>query len=461
MKDYYAPIVRDIVFPVSQWLRGCDYREKLLEARLNKSLDRQQIQELQFKKLGDLLMHAYAHVPYYRDLFFRMGITPADIRTWDDYKSLPILTKADVRKHFEQFISEKPHSPVRKYRTSGSTGEPLNLLTSEKAIAGEYACRLRAYESWGIHFGDRVVYIRGEDRYSFQPNLQNWLNKYVYIPLKERFFNRRVLTVDSLEKSTLQKQWRIIRKFQPAYLHVFPSNLYYLARMIKDSGEDAHSLKLKLILTGSEILFDYQKETLQEVFNCPVAENYGSFEIGIAANTYVCGAMHTNDDFVILEVIKSNPQDEFGEIVGTRLDNWEFPLIRYNMEDLAPALTEHQGCSLGLNFLKIDSIIGRKYGSVLLPDGQLLHGNYFFNLFRRTPGVRQFQVHQRQLDRYEILIVLDPGSNFETAQSNIRERMIANIGAVSVNVSQVPTIQPGPGGKFHVVRTDLTIPLAG
>lgn len=455
MKDYYAPIVREFLFPVSQWLRGCNYREKLREARSNQSLDRKQIEDLQFKKLSLLLQHAFAHVPYYMDLFNRMGITPADIQTWNDFRCLPILTKADVREHYQRFISEKPRGPVRHYRTSGSSGKPLNVLTSEISIAAEYACRWRAYQHWGIQIGDRVVYIREQDDYLLNPNIKNWFNKYFYFPLKARIFNYWFFPVSLVSEHALKNQWNFIQRYNPKYFHTFPSTIYMLAEMIKETGKDGRLPNLKLIVTGSEVLYEFQKELIQEVFNCPVAENYGSFEIGIAANTFPCGAMHTNDDFVIVEVIKEKPQDELGMLVGTRLDNWEFPLIRYNLEDLVPPLAEHDDCSIGLNFLKIDSIFGRNFNSLRLPDGRILHGKFFFDLLKLTPNIRQFQVIQREINRFEILVITDPGTNFETTQAYMQDRLNAHLSTVTCTITPVLSIPVSASGKFDVIRTNL------
>lgn len=455
MKDYYAPIVEHLVFPAAQMLNRCNYWAKLREARLNQSLSREQIRELQFKKLGEMLYHAYQHVPYYCDLFNQMRITPADIRTWSDFEQLPILTRADVRQNRERLKSRKPRGPQRRYSTSGSTGTPLIVFTSQVAIAAEYACIFRALEHWGIRMGDRTVHIRGDDFTIVKPGLSFWVWQKFKVPIKDRLFNRRNIPVNTITGEKLEAQWRLIEKFKPTYLSGYPSAIYLLAKKINDLGRDGSSVGLKLVGAGGEILTDQYKSTLAEVFNCPVTDMYGSFEIGIAAHLLPCGAMHINDDFVILEVIRSNPQNEFGEVVATRLDNWEFPLIRYNTEDYAAPLSPHRGCSLGLNFQIIDKIIGRKFGLVRFSDGRALHGNFFIDMLEYTPGVRQYQIHQRELDRFEILVVIDPGFDFEKAESHIHDRLRAMIGQVDASIVHVDSIPFSPSGKFHVVRSEL------
>ena len=212
---------------------------------------------------------------------------------------------------------------------------------------------------------------------------------------------------------------------------------------------------MKLITVGGEKLFDFQKETLERVFKCPVADIYGSFEIGIAACSYPCGALHTNDDFVIMEVIKSSPGDEFGQIIATRLDNWEFPLIRFNVEDLAPQPEIHHDCSLGLPFQKVDQIIGRHHDQIKLANGRVVRGSYFSRLLRNIPGIRHYQVNQRELDRFEILAVVDQDKYSIEGASTIKDRMNASFGPVEVTITPVPSIPSDASGKFWVVRSDL------
>jgi phenylacetate-CoA ligase len=455
MKDYYAPIVRDWIFPISRRLQKCNFTEVMAEARKNQYLSREELRLMQMDKLGALLQHACKYVPYYRDIFKQLGINPEDIRTWEDYQTLPILTKADVREHNDQFFSEKPRSPIKKYRTSGSTGKPLKIFTSQTAIAAEYASRFRALSHWGIDVGDRELMFFGADRYTHVKGWKKSLDLRLFHPLKNLIYNRGHLPVENISEEDLDYQWRFIQKFRPKYLHGYPSALYLVAQYIKDQGYHGGSAGVKLSFVGGEILYDWQKEVLEGVFECPVAEVYGSYEIGITAHSFPCGALHTNDDFVIVEVIKSHPQDEFGQIVSTRLDNWEFPLIRYNIEDLAPPLDEHAGCELGLGFSKLDRIIGRSFDVLRLSNGRIVHGTYFTTLMKIVDGLRQYQVNQRKPDCFEILVVIDPDVFTGEQESFIKDRMRALLGPVDVTITPVESIPVDGSGKFHYIRSDV------
>jgi phenylacetate-CoA ligase len=455
MKDYRAAIINKWIFPYSIKLRKGDFKSKMDEAMQNQTLTREEIRNMQFEKLGELIQHAYHFVPYYRNTFKQIGLSPQDIRTWEDFEKLPILTKSQVREYNQQFLSEKQRTPLRSYKTSGSTGIPLSVFTSEISIASEYAVRFRALNYYGVNIGDRVVRFQDVDRYSHTTGLKKDIDKRLYQPFKNFVFNRSMLPVNNISEEDLERQWQFLQVHKPIYIWGYSSALHHMARYIDDRGYNGGSLGIKLVTVGGEKLFDFQNETLERVFECPVADSYGSFEIGIAACSYPCGALHTNDDFVIVEVIKSNPGDEYGQIIATRLDNWEFPLIRFNVEDLAPPLETHHDCSLGLPFCKLDQIIGRRFDQIKLANGRVVHGSYFTNLLRKIPGIRHYQVNQRELDRFEILAVIDEDNYSKEVASTIKDRMNALFGPVEVTVTPVPSIPSEASGKFRVVRSDL------
>lgn len=456
MHDYYAHLIRYIIFPLSQRVRRLNYAEKLREARFNRSLNRQQIRDLQFRKLGAMIAHAYRHVPYYRDLFKQLGITPTDIQSWADFEALPVLTKAEVREYNRRFISEQPRAPLQKHVTSGTTGEPLTVLTSQIADAADFACTWRARGDWGVHIGDRSIHVRGDIEYLFKKSSNLWFKNRLEVLLQERLFNRWFIQLNDVSESKMEELLDMIKRFKPVFLSGYPSALYLLALKIKDSGLEGGSYGLKLIGCGGEVLHDNQKKTLQEAFNCPVANGYGAFELGIAANTFSCGELHTNDDFVIVEVIRSSPQYKFGAVVATPLDNWEFPLIRYAMGDLASLPPAGHECPGGIPFQVVEAISGRQFDVIRMHDGRLLHSNLFINLLESTPGVRQYQLCQESPSKFSVLFVPDPGSDLETVSANIKERIRTVLSDVEISVIPVSVIAPGPSGKYQPFLSKVT-----
>ena len=85
---------------------------------------RERLASLQLERLAALLRHANDHVPYYRDLFRRIGFDPRTMTSLADLERLPFLTKAEIRAHTESLKSSVAAGLARS-NTGGSSGELL------------------------------------------------------------------------------------------------------------------------------------------------------------------------------------------------------------------------------------------------------------------------------------------------------------------------------------------------
>lgn len=81
----------------------------------------------------DLFRKAYDKSPFYHRLYSEAGISKEDIRTLDDIKKLPIITKDMVKAHAEE-IRTAPKWKLIKNHTSGTTGTPLMVYEDWPSI---------------------------------------------------------------------------------------------------------------------------------------------------------------------------------------------------------------------------------------------------------------------------------------------------------------------------------------
>ena len=105
-----------------------------IDARYMASLRRSErfgihrLKELQWKKLKSLIEHAYESVPFYQQQMNALGLHPSDIRTPDDFRKLPTLSKRDLRKRQKDLLSTKYASDsLRESWSGGSTGESVRF----------------------------------------------------------------------------------------------------------------------------------------------------------------------------------------------------------------------------------------------------------------------------------------------------------------------------------------------
>ncbi|MEX2690281.1 MAG: hypothetical protein Q6351_008175 [Candidatus Njordarchaeum guaymaensis] len=81
----------------------CKYYKWLMKTQW---LTREELEEIQNLRLRAIIKHTYHNVPYYRRIFEVLGLKPSDIQTKEDLKLLPVLTKNDIRKHFDNLIAK-------------------------------------------------------------------------------------------------------------------------------------------------------------------------------------------------------------------------------------------------------------------------------------------------------------------------------------------------------------------
>ncbi len=93
-----------------------------------------------------------------------------------------------------------------------------------------------------------------------------------------------------------------------------------------------------MVCTTGEPLYDHQRALIGEVFGAPVANEFGSRDIGFTAHETPQGQMLLMSESIILEVLDDAGQPvapgEMGEAVMTGLCSDAQPFIRYRTGDM-------------------------------------------------------------------------------------------------------------------------------
>lgn len=82
------------------------------------------------KKLRAIVKHAYENVRFYHREFDSAKMKPSDIKTADDLGKLPIITKSEVQKNFDQFIARGVK--IDKCRTARTSDRTRSKSNKEK-----------------------------------------------------------------------------------------------------------------------------------------------------------------------------------------------------------------------------------------------------------------------------------------------------------------------------------------
>jgi phenylacetate-CoA ligase len=357
------------------------------------------IRARQWAALQAILRHAHATVPFYRDRFDAAGLHPNDIRCFEDYQQVPVLTKTDIRAHPGALLSnEYDQACLHQKKTSGSTGVALKIFVDEESLQWKRACTLRSDEWSGWGFGEPVARVWGNPEYlnrGWRGRLRN--------ALLERAFYLDTLRMDNQVLATFA---RILGRRKPALIFGHAHSVYLLAQYLQSQGQSVH--RPRGIITTAMVLHAWQRRAIEHVFGCPVTNRYGCEEVSlIACECERHDGMHINADGVYVEVLRDGrPADpgEAGSIVVTDLTNRAMPLLRYQVGDVA-VLSDRQ-CPCGRGLPLLERLEGREADYVITPAGELISGiSLTENFALQVPGIAQFQIIQESINCFRFRIV--------------------------------------------------------
>ncbi|WP_394838357.1 hypothetical protein LVJ94_15765 [Pendulispora rubella] len=405
----------------------------------------------QMASLGRLLWHAYDNVPYYRRTFQDAGIAPGDIRTPDDIRRLPLLSRAEVRESLAERKSTAPPFPTIQKTTSGSTGTPITIAYDEESEHWRQGIKWRGY-GWA-HFrpGDRVMHYWGP------PQIKPPFKKRAKITVDRMMRRERYVDCVAQDESGLANAVETIRRFKPAVIISYSQAGGNLARYINTT--QARDWGTIPFICTAEQLFAHDRVEIEKAFGPSVFDSYGGRETMLLAME--CDAhegLHVSMENILLEVLvtdetgKKRPAlpGETGEVVVTDLHNFGAPLIRYANGDLAKSMPDGH-CSCGRALPRIRSVEGRKADTLIDGFGGQVHGMLFpVLMLPLARAVQQYQAVQHK-DR-SITLRIVPSANFDDgARRFIMESLRRTIRGVPIALHLVDEIPVTPSGKRRPV----------
>ena len=405
----------------------------------------ERIRERQHKKLVATLAFARNNCQWYAERLTTTLDESTSRSTSLQLSDLPFLTKEDVQKNADLLIPIRTMGRVHKKTTGGSTGEPVTVAKDSHALAAERAATWLGYGWFGVRIGDRGARFwgspvdRGRRRLRFD--------------LADRAMNRIRFSAFGIDDSRMERYWSDCRNFHPRYLYGYVSFLEAFAHYIGRQGIDGSTLRLKSVITTSEMLSEPQRSLLESTFGCPVQNEYGCGEVGPI--TYQCqeGKLHEMAENLLVELIRPDGTEalagELGEVVVTDLRNRAMPLIRYRLADHA---IRGENCRCGRGMPVIEAIKGREYDFVQTPDGRLFHGEFFMYAIEdlRDDGIEIERFRVIQTSPTDLRVELQTRDS--RARSATLDRLSRELGGLALDIVVTPLILPGQSGKLRVVE---------
>ncbi|MBP5154034.1 MAG: phenylacetate--CoA ligase [Lachnospiraceae bacterium] len=310
------------------------------------------LRQMQNEKLAAQVRHVWDNVPYYRAKMEARGLTPDDIRTVDDLKKLPFLTKDDLRETYPDGLVAVPlRDCVRIQSTSGTTGKRVvGYYTQEDVDLWEECCA-RAITAAGGTNEDVVQVCYGYGLFTGGPGLHGGSHKVGSLTLP-------------MSSGNTDRQLQFMVDLKATILCCTPSYAAYLAESIHERGL-RDKICLKAGIFGAEAWSEEMRHDIEKSLGIKAYDIYGLTELSGPGVSFECSeqsGMHINEDHFYAEIIDPDtgevlPEGTQGELVFTALDRKAFPLLRYRTRDIC--VLSREKCSCGRTHVKMKKPRGR------------------------------------------------------------------------------------------------------
>jgi len=447
----YEHAFRRVLYPAYEAARGRHTLRYLDEYEANQWRSPEQLAGIQFARLKALVAHCWSEVPFYRARWESAGFEPGDLKSMQDYARLPVLTKADIRSHFDDLHARSLRAGLLYKATGGSTGEPLRFGYTRESNDRRSAVMWRGYGWTGARPGRRTLFLWGGA--VGDPGRGAQLKERLY----HAAFHRRMLNSFLMRDDNMAAYADAIAAYRPEVIVAYVDPVYRLSKWLLEHGRSIPGAVS--LLGAAEALHDFQRPVIEAAFPGAKAYNtYGCREFMLVA----CEAedregLLVNADHLVVELLDPTRADngnETGELAITDLYNLGMPFIRYVNGDIASRNGPWDAAGRrGLP--RLGRIDGRRLDAIRTPDGRVLPGEFFPHMLKDVAGVRRFQVVQDSLERFTLRIV--PGPGFGDAQEAYVRREVSKVlgDDASLDLQRVDDIPLTASGKFRVTVSRL------
>jgi len=380
---------------------------------------------------------------------------------------VPIVTKADIRRHYPDGILTSPSGPDWQYLSTSGTTDRLTVVSDFAKRDQRRACELRVLKTaLGQDLAVRSVEI--------PPNACNAvcglgdLAPPGLIPFLRDAYRRRMLfrreTLANL-RGRCERGWLMIKEtlapvdaapaaelvisldavldqlaeLRPTVFRAYPLYLLWLADRSRRRSL-AHPY-LRLVAPYGGLTTPRMAERIRTGLGAPFADVYGTSELGsVAAGCGRSPGMHLFDDLFIIEI------GDHGRILITDLANAVMPLIRYQVGDVGRLLTDP--CPCGRRTPRLE-LFGRLQ-EVLTGPGGPIPPTVAADAYFADPAVANVRIEEIDPGDFRAAVVAAPGESPDLAACETRFRA-AHGGVRKLDAKLVPLLRPESSGKYRFV----------
>lgn len=362
-----------------------------------------------------------------------------------EWHQLPIMTKADLQQPLAQRLSEgytKKNCYINK--TSGSSGHPFVFAKDKLCHALTWARVMELYKGLGIYIG-RSLEARFYGIPLEFPGKQKEL-------LKDRLSARVRFPIFDLSDDVLDGYLQRFKKRPFESINGYTSSILLFAKYVLRQEVVLKKVcpSLKCVIVTSEMLFDTDRQLMEQAFGVDIINEYGASELGVIAHSNKDGLLVLNTQTLYVEVVDQMgmPVEDGteGRIVITGLYNKAHPMIRYEIGDIGVMGKDDTGKPA------LTKLLGRTNDVARLPNGKVIPGLTFYyvtkSIIEDGSDVREFTVEQLGATHFKV--VYAAGSSLsDQMKSKVLEALNRYVGnQLQIEFEQVGQIQRSKSGKL-------------
>ncbi len=435
IKRYMTNLRKQIIF-LLLYLSGSKIPRNLKEIKTVSNFSDERIKDYQQEKLRKLLLHSWGHVPYYKKTLEAAGVVKNEIVYLENFNKIPILTKDIIRREGKNLYSDDYKKRGFYENTSGgSTGEPVMFIQDKEYDEWNKASKIYFKLISGQDIGRKELRLWGSER-----DLLEGKEK-ISIRIRNWLYNRREFNTFRMSEKGMKEYVNAWNDFKPTWIEAYVQSMNEFAKFLKNNKLKVYSPKG--ILTSAGTLYPEMRNLIEEVFECPVYNRYGSREAGdMAYGRDSLDISFWNQKLEILGEGRENVTE--GNIIVTVLSNYSMPLIRYDVGDVG---------ARSHNEFKLEKVQGRTVGIFTKRNGEKIGGGFFTQQLYFRSWCHKFQVIQKDYELIEIKIIGQKNEkDFAIIEKNIKRIMGEDC---IVKFSVVNEIKPMKSGKYFYTISEI------
>lgn len=329
-------------------------------------------------------------IPFYRELKRQQNI-PDNFRDWDEFiQTLPVIDKNDIRDKVREFISSSKKQDFLRI-SGGTTGEVFKMPgwnSETELIIPNTWTGLSWYD---IDMNSKRFLLWGR-AHTLGTGMVGFYQK-TKRKMLDKLLNMYRFSAYDLNPHTMRQAALKLLEMKPDYLYGYSAALDHLGRANLELKEQLRNCHLKAIIGTAEAYPSPEsKDFLEDLFHCPVGNEYGTVETGPIAYT-----KPDKKGYYVFWRSYFLEGEKKPDLVGWRVRITSlyprcFPLVRY---DLGDEIIPSESFEKIIGIYDFEDILGRKDDFVILPDGAIIHMSAFHNVFKHVfKKVKSCQVIQ-------------------------------------------------------------------